>query len=99
MPRNKRDLEKIESFAERAPEFQGPPMEEVSSYLRTRIEKALQNSSANPARVTRSLSEIVSDIENDKNKSRARKDFDIHIAKVAERLAHRKTVLTVPDRR
>lgn len=97
MPRNKRNLEKIESIVERSPEFHGPPMEEVSAYLRDRIERALQNPSANPASETRSLSEIVSDIENDKSKSQAREDFEIHIAKVADRLAHRKTVLTVSD--
>lgn len=37
-------------------------------------------------RETRSLAEIVSDIENDKNKSQTRKEFEIELARIANRL-------------
>lgn len=94
MGRNKIKIEKLEAIAARSPEQ--PPPAGFTEYVQGLIEHGLAK--ANPQNSeTRSLTEIVSGIEHDKNKSQARKDFEIYMAKVADRLAHRKTVLTVPD--
>jgi len=95
MPRNKRDLEKLEAIATRSPEQ--PPPAGLTEYAQGLIQDGLAH--ANPQnRESRSLAKILSDIENDKNKSRTRKDFEIYIAQMAKRM-NPKPVLTVADSR
>jgi len=93
MARNKIKIEKLEAIVARSPEQPPPPR--FTEYVQSLIQDGLAH--ANPQnRETRSLSEIESDTENDKNKSRARKDFEIHIACMAHRMKL-KPVLTVSD--
>jgi|ERR1041384_4762655 hypothetical protein len=94
MARNKIKIEKLEAIASRSPEQ--PPPAGFTEYVQDLIENGLAKT--NPKnRDTRSLSEIVSDIENDENKSRARKDFEIRVSKMADRMTHQKPLSVSND--
>jgi hypothetical protein len=73
-----------------------PLRPEDIDFIKSVINDAWQNRSS-IIRETRSLSEIVSDIQNDKNKSRTRKDFEIRIAKMADRMTHKKPLSVSND--
>jgi len=66
-------------------------------YIQNMIEDGSIKVQANPQPEARSLVQIILDIENDKNKSRALKDFEIHLAQMAERMTHSKTALPVSN--
>jgi hypothetical protein len=93
---DKRIIEQFKSV--RAVELSQPqPLKpDEISHIKSVINDAWQNRSS-IIRETRSLSEIVSDIQNDKNKSQARKDFEIRIAKMADRMTHKKPLSVSND--
>jgi hypothetical protein len=62
-----------------------PLRTEDLSYIQNMIQNAWENRSS-IIRETRSLSEIVDAIESDKSKSRERKDLELRIAKIADRI-------------
>jgi hypothetical protein len=82
---DKRIIEQFKSV--RAVELSQPqPLKpDDLSYIQNMIQNAWQNRSS-IIRETRSLAEIVDAIENDKSKSRERKDFELRIAKIADRI-------------
>jgi hypothetical protein len=79
--RSIRDVERLEPQ---------PLKPEDVTYIRKMIEDGFAKAKANPQPETRSLAEIIADIESDKSKSLARKLFEIRMAKMADRLAHKK---------
>jgi hypothetical protein len=73
-----------------------PLKPEDLAYIKRTIEDRLAQAKANPKPETRSLAEIVSDIENDPSKSPDRKELELRIAKMADRMTHEKS-LSVSD--
>jgi|SRR5215213_568633 len=82
---DKRIIEQFKSV--RAVELSQPqPLKpEEISHIKSVINDAWQNTSS-IIRETRSLSEIIDSIESDKSKSRERKDLELRIAKIADRI-------------
>ena len=71
-----------------------PP--EAIEDIKRMIDNGLAEAKANPKPETRSLAEIVAAIEANKNKSPVRKDLEIRLAEIADRM-HSKRALTVSD--
>ena len=55
---------------------------DIQNTINDGLAKALKD----PKPETRSLAEIVSDVENDRTKSRELKELQIHVARIAERI-------------